>query len=550
MAKKFKIILFIFLFALLWIPLIQQKIKFVKESELKGAYIKPEFPSLTVDSIKSLEFQKQFEDYQNFNFGFRPFFVKMKNSINYLLFHELSIYDNIAGKDNYIFSLGSTERTLGLQYSGKEKNNEIIKKIEFLKNGIEKHGGHFLVLIAPSKESVIPDYLPRPYNSNFKANTDYLDFVEGYKKYNIPVIDYCAYFNQIKETHPYPLYTKTGFHWSMYGGSIAQDTLLSYIETNIHKSIPSYKRLGVEFSETARETDADFEDPLNLLFSLGQSQYVYPKLQLVQSSTKRYRPKAIFIGDSFFWQIKRQNMLKHVLSDDSKFWFYFDKTSYSFQDNQDVPMNNLDIIKELESADFVILIGNMSTMGTFPFGVSDYYFNHYNSNNVILNGLKNVPSLMDALIKKSKNTGVSIDTLINNEATRVFQNKINFNLKGGNGNFISADETINNNLIANRNKPGLWETFSLYQLDDKTIIMNSHANKFLSCELNSKEEISATRQEIGAWEIFKLVELPDSLIAIQAINGKYLSLDEKTNIIFAKSSTIGKNEKFKLIPYK
>ena len=74
--------------------------------------------------------------------------------------------------------------------------------------------------------------------------------------------------------------------------------------------------------------------------------------------------------------------------------------------------------------------------------------------------------------------------------------------------------------------------------------------KFLSCELNSKEEISATRQEIGAWEIFKLVELPDSLIAIQAINGKYLSLDEKTNIIFAKSSTIGKNEKFKLIPYK
>ena len=154
---------------------------------------------------------------------------------------------------------------------------------------------------------------------------------------------------------------------------------------------------------------------------------------------------------------------------------------------------------------------------------------------------------MDALIKKSKNTGVSIDTLINNEATRIFQNKITFSLKGSNNSYVSADETLNNNLIANRNMPGLWETFSLYRLDDKTIIMSSHANKFLSCELNSNEEISATRQEIGAWEIFKLVELPDSLIAIQAVNGKYLSVDEKTNALFANSLTIGENEKFKLI---
>ncbi|HXU26418.1 MAG TPA: hypothetical protein VN698_04240, partial [Bacteroidia bacterium] len=349
MKQKLKIILFILLFAVLWLPFIQEQTKLFKEPELKGAFIKPNKPEFSIDSLNTMEFQKQYETYRNFNFGFKALLVKIKNSINYILFKELSVDDNIAGRDNFIFSVASTERTFGIRYNGKEQNKATIEKINFFKEGIESHGGHFVVLLIPSKEMIMPEFLPSKYKNNYKNQTDYTDFIEGYKKYNIPVIDYCTYFKQIKKTSLCSLYTKTGFHWSMYGASVAQDTLVNYIQSVIGKAIPKYQRVGVEVSDTVRGSDNDFEAPLNLLFSLGQSQYVYPKLKMIESTRKNYRPKVIIIGDSFFWQIKNQKMLMHIFTEDSKFWYYFATTSFPIGDVAGVPLKDVNVVKELET---------------------------------------------------------------------------------------------------------------------------------------------------------------------------------------------------------
>src|SRR6185312_6436659 len=102
MKQKLKIILFILLFAVLWLPFIQEQTKLFKEPELKGAFIKPNKPEFSIDSLNTMEFQKQYETYRNFNFGFKALLVKIKNSINYILFKELSVDDNIAGRDNFI----------------------------------------------------------------------------------------------------------------------------------------------------------------------------------------------------------------------------------------------------------------------------------------------------------------------------------------------------------------------------------------------------------------------------------------------------------------
>src|ERR1700752_5163230 len=268
MQQRLKMILFIFLFALLWFPFIQEQTKIFKEPELTGVFIKPNKPGFSIDSLNKLTFQKQFEDYLNYNFGFKGLLIKIKNSVNYILFKELSVEDNFAGKDNFIFSVGSTERTLGIRYNGKDQNNATLKKIKFLKDGVKNHGGEIICLLLPSKEMILPDYLPRAYVGRNKNQTDYNDFIEGYKKYNISTIDYCAYFKQLEKTSLCSLYTKTGVHWSLYGASIAQDTLVSYIEHVIGKPIPRYRRIGVELSDTARESDNDFEAPLNLLFGL------------------------------------------------------------------------------------------------------------------------------------------------------------------------------------------------------------------------------------------------------------------------------------------
>ncbi|HEX7414489.1 MAG TPA: hypothetical protein VF411_10645 [Bacteroidia bacterium] len=549
MQRRLKLILFVFLFALLWLPFFQEQTKYFKEPILKGAFIKPVKPNFSIDSLNELKFQKQFEDYENYNFGFRGLMVKIRNSLNYILFKELSCIDNIAGKSNFIFSVGSTERTLGIRYNSKEQNNSTIEKINFLKEGLESHGGKLICLLVPSKETIYPDFLPAPYRGNYKSQTDYADFIEGYKKYNISVIDYCEYFKQLKNTTRYPLYTTTGVHWSLYGASVAQDTLVNYIEKIVGKAIPKYKRDGVELSDTARESDNDFEAPLNLLFGLGQPQYIYPKLQMIESTRKNYRPKVIIIGDSFFWQIKNHRMLMNIFTEDSKFWYYFAMNSCPIGDAAGCPLKDINIMKELETADIVLLISNISTLDRFPFGVTDYYYNNVAPPEIlesVCQNIKGSSAWMANLNNKTSTTNLSIDEKVTAEAKRICRNKKNFTLKAANDKYICAGGAEDKILFANRDAGSDWETFSALFLENDKVAIYSYKNKFLSSELSNKAEIVSNKIGIDTWEMFTIIRLDNDFVAFKASNGKYFSLDEKSLQIFATGSYIGKNEKFKL----
>src|ERR1700744_988436 len=105
--KGLKNTVFIFLMALIWLPLFQELTRVFKEPVLTGAFVKPPKPEFSVALVQSLVFQKNWEDFENSNFGFRGFFVKIRNSVDHILFGDLSVPDNISGKDNFIFSEGS-----------------------------------------------------------------------------------------------------------------------------------------------------------------------------------------------------------------------------------------------------------------------------------------------------------------------------------------------------------------------------------------------------------------------------------------------------------
>lgn len=549
--KALKTILFVFLFLLLWFPMFQEFTKQFKEVELTGAFTKPEKPTFNLQEIKSLAFQKKWEDYENSNFGFRGLFVKLRNSINNVLFGDLSVADNIEGKDGFIFSLGSVESTLGINHLKKEKIDSTIDKIKFLKEGIEKHGGQLLVVIAPSKETIMPDFLPYRYKGKQKKPTNYTNFIEGYKKAGIEVIDFCPYFKKLRDTCKYDLFTKTGFHWSMYGAAFAQDSLVHYIEKHTVKPIPTYKKTGIEIDSKARDSDNDFENSLNLFFSVGQSQYAYPKFKIISSRAKNYRPKVIVIADSYFWQLKNQKMLGKVFSEDSKFWFYFATTSYSMGDGKPVPLEKTQtLMKELESADYVILFSNISTLPTFPYGVTDFYFKGGKIKTELTNSLSSIikskTTWVDSLTQQAKIKNTLVDDEIGLEVDQILNTKKSIQLKAANNKFLCAGDESEGVILANRDDASSWETFYILNLKNNQVAIQSYKQKVLSAEINTKTEITNTRLSISNWEIFTIINLPDNYVAFKACNGKYLSLDKKTNQIFANANVIGVNEKFKL----
>lgn len=548
MINKIKTILFILLLALFWLPFIQESTHWFKEPALTGAFVKPAKPVFSIDSLRSLQFQKRFEDYENYNFGFRGFLVKLKNSLEYILFRKSNAIDIVEGKDGYFFSISSIDLSNGRYYSGKEHNEDVVSKIKFLKESLAKRGAHLLVVMGPSKEKVMPEKLPDQYKGVVKKNNNYDDIVQGFAKYNIPFIDFNTCFNKILDTcKTCPLFTTTGFHWSIYGSTLAQDSILKYMEHNLTQPMPAYKYAGMELSDTARNPDADFEGPMNLFFKLNQPKYMYPKLEMIPSGQNVHRPKVIVIGDSYFSQIREFKCLSQVFSGDSKFWYYF-TTSYLFPDKTGMPVNNADVIKDLNSAEYVLLVGSNGTLDRFPYGVTDFYFDNVGKTNIetcIGDNIKNTPDWMREMLAIAASKNKPVEEIVAAEAERISKEKQTVHLQAANNKYVCAEN--NNLVIANRDYAGAWETFYIVHLRNNECAVYSYKNEFLSADLHSKSEITAAKPYIGAWEKFTVVGLGNELVAIKAANGKYLSPDEKSDQLIAQSTSIGKLEKFKMI---
>lgn len=549
MTRLPKIILFFFIFVLC-VPLLQQELQFFSIKELNGAFVKPKEPELLIDSVASASYQKSAEDYLNTFFGFRESFVRMKNTIEYLLWKEIPVTDNIEGKDGFIFSKGSIRRTIGLDYNGAEKNRKTIERILFLNEGLKKHGSKLLVVFAPSKECVLTNNIPAFYSKQFKANTDYLDLTEGFKKQNIPLIDFCDYFRKINDTSRFPLFTKTGFHWSAYGASVAHDSLLKLIASMNDQPIPSCYMEGVEYSDTARWSDNDLEAPMNLLYKLDERKYVYPILKMDPATTNRRRPKVVAIGDSFFWQLKDQKMMMNIFTDNSAFWYYFAKTSFPIGDVPGVPLESIDVMQELESADVVLLIGSMGTLGNFPFGVTDYYYDRISSPEM-------TQSIADCINRNtdwSQHLSQALGTKgkVSNEqafdaAKAICRDKGYYNLVASNGLFVCEDPGLDNALIADKKAASTWEKFGLLKLDGDNVALLSFENKFLRPEPNGNHELKAKLGTLDESAIFTKFSLGNNKYAFRSSDGFYLSYDKKTGRLFANTQAIGPGESFLLV---
>ena len=120
-------------------------------------------------------------------------------------------------------------------------------------------------------------------------------------------------------------------------------------------------------------------------------------------------------------------------------------------------------------------------------------------------------------------------------------------LKASNGKYVCADGSLNYIVIANRDTAQGWETFTLLLFEKNECAIVAYNNQFFCAELDLRTEIAATRINIGNWETFSLMEIDSNHVAFKAANGKYLSLDEKNLQLYARTESIGKQEKFEMV---
>ncbi|MBK9109992.1 MAG: hypothetical protein IPM92_16910 [Saprospiraceae bacterium] len=98
-------------------------------------------------------------------------------------------------------------------------------------------------------------------------------------------------------------------------------------------------------------------------------------------------------------------------------------------------------------------------------------------------------------------------------------------IRTSNGFFLAADRNLNNIVVANRNKIGEWEKFTIQKHHDDKISLRSSDNTFLGITEDSMSQLVAGFKELRGNTYFKIVKGDSSSSLIQDYLNRYLIVD-------------------------
>lgn len=365
------------LILMLLIPAIQHFTGFANEKKLEGSFTETLNPTFNDSMWFSGAYQKQKQQYVNEQFGFRPDFVRIHNQVYYMLYNQALANDVIVGKEKYLYGKTYIDSYLGNDFLGEEFIQKQIKKLKAIKDTLGTKNIDLVMVLAPGKASFYPEFLPKRFVKKSNQPTNYKELKKQLKTNEINTLDFYSWFLQMKDTAAYPLFPKTGIHWSKYGEFRAADSLLGYVAKLRNCPMPWLDTFGFEVTTDVRDTDDDIEKGMNIITDIPDLKMGYFFSQIQYDSTKQY-PKVSVIGDSYYWGLVALGLSEKGFNK-GEFWYYFNERHFTdgtpMQGRHDLSKEEL--VKALESNQVIILLATNGNLTTFDFGFIDHMHEIY-----------------------------------------------------------------------------------------------------------------------------------------------------------------------------
>lgn len=367
---RFSKVLFFLIICFLFLPLFQKTTTYFREIEIKGVYNLASKPVKTIETWFSGEYQSSYEKYYTDHIGFRGFFIKLYNQIDFSLFDKLNANSLVLGLDGYTYGQGYIENTIsGKDFIGEARIDSILTKVKETQIKLKNELNIDLITVyAPSKEFVIPQFIPKRYSNNKIGQTNTECFIKKSKRIGLNFVDLNEFLINFNDTSYYPAYYKQGEHWSYYSMIKSGIYLVDYIEKIRKIDMPDINIVGLENSDTARYFDNDQGDAMNLLFDLKQDRIVYPILSFNESN--KIKPKVLAIADCYYLHIFRSPIADNCFKNGGDFWFYNRQlSSKKYGDEQDISVVNKH--QEIIKQDVIIHMITNQNLKDFGFGFFD-----------------------------------------------------------------------------------------------------------------------------------------------------------------------------------
>jgi len=357
--------------ALLLLPWLEQNEHLFEPKPLGGAQPNSENVKFSVALWREVKFQEGQEKYISEHFGLRPFMVRFYNELFDRVFGEYQAQGVVMGKDGYLFEENYLLAASGRDYLGLDSITKLVSDLHLMEQDLAQKGKHLLVCLAPGKGSFFPDKMPDEYHHNGNTGRNYPDFIRSLQQQQIEVFDVQDWFIKMKATAKYPLYPKTGIHWSTYGEYLVADSLIKQVSSLTQKQMPSLKLKGIDQDNTPRDRDDDIELGMNLLRNLPDFKMAYPKFEIMPLPKGKKAPKVLVIGDSFYYGMYNWGMMEHVFQE-GEFWYYNHERLIPGKETSFIE-NLKNYAKEVQQFDVVILLLTEANLPRFGFGMQQAY---------------------------------------------------------------------------------------------------------------------------------------------------------------------------------
>ena len=349
------------------IPAIFQMLQIPKSEPLKGAQEMHPKPMLNWTNWWNGSYQEDIEDFVADELSVKAPLVRIKNQVLYDLFDRPNARFVVKGKEEYLYEDAYIKAHYGMDYRGAEKWDTIMNSLFSIEDYLYKKGIEFVVVLAPGKASFYPEFIPDRYDQ-FKSNpTNYFELKNRLSNTRIDHINMSAWFQSMKPNSDYPLFPKTGTHWSTYGMYIAADSILNYLDKKTRRDLPDWNWSLKAVDELYRDQDRDIEEGLNLLRPIDNYIMAYPDLDIKEAGKSKI--KSAVVADSYFWNMFNYGFSSRAF-EEGEFWYYANQVyPQSFEGNY--PLTSVHIKKSLDDLDVIILLATDGTLDRFPWGFDE-----------------------------------------------------------------------------------------------------------------------------------------------------------------------------------
>lgn len=427
-------VLFAILMVALCLPLVQHFGHVFKFKEL-GGYTAPLEPvKWSWQTCRDQSWQDYEQKFLQQNFGFRNLYIRAYNQFYYSLFHQTTNQNMVIGKHGELFLRQYTDvftgKTLRDRYgtvdSARAAMQTNVLETRRVADSLKKYGTELIVVLAPSKPLIYPEYLPDDMQREHNPFSIQEEYAKLYAHAGIEHINFVPVFRQMKATEPYPLYTKYGTHWAYSTIPFVADTILQKIASVKGYAMPHAVCMDSNVSVRYFGSDKELEEQLNLLFPLRHERIPTPKFTL-QGESKSQKPNLLVIGDSYFTQLEKTDFVKAFRHVD--YWKY-NETAYSTRPNCSGNISYLNRYEILTEADVVLVV--FTDMHAF-----DYFFGFIKTVDrtledgpdfdpekailAIIERIKATPEWYEKVKEQAKEKGISLEQCLRENAQWVFE---------------------------------------------------------------------------------------------------------------------------------